>query len=146
MRTGISIDVAAEDRRRLEAVVADRNTAQKHVWRARIVLLSAAGAGTATIMREAGVFKTAAWRWQERFMAEGVDGLLRDKTRPPGRAPVAPDRVAEVVRLTQTEPPHEATHWTVRAMAKACGLAVSTVQEIWKTHGLAPHRWRAFKL
>jgi transposase len=79
-------------------------------------------------------------------MAEGVDGLLRDKTRPPGRAPVAPDRVAEVVRLTQTEPPHEATHWTVRAMAKACGLAVSTVQEIWKTHGLAPHRWRAFKL
>jgi|GEM_PF-2174041 len=79
-------------------------------------------------------------------MAEGVDGLLRDKTRPPGRAPVTSERVAEVVRLCQTEPPHEATHWTVRAMAKACGLAVSTVQEIWKAHGLAPHRWRAFKL
>jgi len=83
MRTGISIDVSAEDRRRLEAVVADRNTPQKHVWRPRIVLLTSEGAGTATIMREAGVSKTAAWRWQERFMAEGVDGLLRDKTRPP---------------------------------------------------------------
>ena len=145
MRTGISIDVTAADRRRLEAVVADRNTPQKHVWRARIVLLSAAGVGTTTIMREAGVSKTAVWRWQERFMAEGVDGLLRDKTRPPGRAPVTSERVAEVVRLTQTEP-HEATHWTARAMAKVCGLAVSTVQEIWKAHGLAPHRWRAFKL
>ena len=75
MRTGISIDVTAEDRRRLEAVVADRNTPQKHVWRARIVLLTAAGAGTTAIMREAGVYKTAVWRWQERFMAEGVDGL-----------------------------------------------------------------------
>jgi len=146
MRTRISIDVTAEDRRRLEAVVVDRNTPQKHVWRAQIVLLSAAGAGTTVIMREAGVSKTAVWRWQERFMAEGVDGLLRDKMRPPGRAPVTSERVAEVVRLTQMEPPHEATHWTARAMAKACGLAVSTVQEIWKAHGLAPHRWRAFKL
>jgi transposase len=110
------------------------------------VLLTAAGAGTNTIMRAAGVSKTEVWRWQERFMEEGVHGLRRDKTRPPGRPPLAPDRVAAVVRETQTEPPHEATHWTARAMARACGLAVSTVQEIWKAHGLAPHRWRTFKL
>jgi DNA invertase Pin-like site-specific DNA recombinase len=74
MRTGISIKVTAEDRRRLEAIVSNRNTPQKHVWRARIVLLTAAGAGTNTIMRAAGVSKTAVWRWQERFMAEGVAG------------------------------------------------------------------------
>ena len=79
-------------------------------------------------------------------MAEGVDGLLRDKTRPPGTAPVPEEQAAEVVRLTLSTPPHEATHWTVRAMADADGLAVSTVQKIWKAHGLAPHRWRAFKL
>ena len=46
MRTGISVTLSALDRLRLEAVVADRNTAQKHVWRARIVLLSADGVGT----------------------------------------------------------------------------------------------------
>jgi hypothetical protein len=80
-------------------------------------------------------------------MTQGVDGLLQDKTRPPGKRPVAADRTAEVVRLTQTPPPpHEATHWTLRAMAKAVGLAASTVQGIWKAHGLAPHRWRQFKL
>ena len=79
-------------------------------------------------------------------MAEGVDGLLRDKTRPPGRAPVPPERVGEVVRLTLAPPPHEATHWTAQAMAKVVRLAVSTVQNIWKAHGLAPHRFRAFKL
>ena len=81
MRTGIVIDVSASDRARLEAV-ADRNSPQKHVWRARIVLLTAAGCGTNEIMRQAGVAKTAVWRWQERFMQAGVDGLLRDKTRP----------------------------------------------------------------
>ena len=63
-------------------MVKDRNAPQKHVWRARIVLLSAEGVGTNAIMREIGKSKTCAWRWQERFAAEGVAGLLRDKTRP----------------------------------------------------------------
>ena len=146
MRTGISVSVSAADRRCLEAVVADPKTPQKHVWRARIVLLTADGVGTNGIMAATGKSKTCIWRWQERFMEAGVDGLLRDKTRPPGKTPIAENRVAEVVRLTLTPPPHEATHWTVRAMAKAVGMAVSTVQDIWKAHGLAPHRWRSFKL
>jgi hypothetical protein len=79
-------------------------------------------------------------------MTEGVDGLLREKTRPPG-TPKTPDAmIAEVIRLTQAPPPHEATHWTIRAMGKAVGLAASTVRSIWKAHGLSPHRWRQFKL
>ncbi len=146
MRTGVSISVSAADRRRLEAIVADRNAAQKHVWRARIVLLTADGLGTNGIMAAIGKSKTCVWRWQERFMAAGVEGLLRDKTRPPGKAPIETARVEEVVRRTLAPPPHEATHWTARAMAEASGLAVSTVQNIWKAHGLAPHRWRSFKL
>ena len=146
MRSGISIAVSPADRRRLEAIVTDRNSAQKHVWRARIILLTDDGCGTAAIMREAGVSKTCVWRWQERFMSEGIEGLLRDRTRPPGKAPVPADRAAEIVRRTQEPPPHEATHWTARAMAKAAGLAASTVQKIWKAYGLAPHRWRTFKL
>ena len=71
---------------------------------------------------------------------------MQDKTRPPGKARIDAARVGEVVRRTLAPPPHEATHWTARAMAAACGLAVSTVQTIWKAHGLAPHRWRSFKL
>ena len=146
MRTGISFSLADGDRDRLNGLVADRNTPQKHVWRARIVLLSADGVGTNAIMAATGKSKTCVWRWQERFMNAGVDGLLRDKTRPPGKRPVAADRTTQVVRLTLAPPPHEATHWTLRAMAKAMGLAASTIQGIWQAHGLAPHRWRQFKL
>ena len=79
-------------------------------------------------------------------MAEGVEGLLRDKTRPPGIAPLKPGLVDKVVALTLEPPDHEATHWTVRAMAKAVGIAASSVVKIWRDHGLAPHRWRSFKL
>jgi transposase len=146
MRTGISFSVSSEDRSRLGAVISHPSSPQKHVWRCRIVLLSADGFGTTAIMAASGKSKTCVWRWQERFMAEGVEGLLREKTRPPGTPKTSDEKVAEVIRLTQDPPPHEATHWTIRAMGKAVGLAASTVREIWKAHGLSPHRWRQFKL
>lgn len=146
MRSGIEISVTASDRVRLEGIVAARGSPQKHVWRARIVLLSDDGLGTVAIMAATGKSKTCVWRWQERFMAEGVDGLLRDKTRPPGIAPLETTLAHRVVALTLEPPGHEATHWTVRAMAKAVGIAASSVVKIWHDHGLAPHRWRSFKL
>jgi transposase len=146
MRTGISIAVHPADRRRLGSILADRNSPQKHVWRARIVLLTADGAGTAEIMRTAGVSKTTVWRWQERFVQEGMDGLLRDKTRP-SRVPPLPTEVAyRVVALTLEVPPGETTHWTAEAMAKLNGISVCSVQRIWRSHGLQPHRLRQFKL
>ena len=77
MRTGITITVTPADRRRLEAITRDRNATQKHARRAAIVLLSADGVGTNEVMRRTGKSKTCIWRWQERFMQEGVDGLLR---------------------------------------------------------------------
>ena len=146
MRTGIEFVVSPGDRLRLEAIISAPSSPQKHVWRARIVLLSADGIGTSTIMATAGKSKTCVWRWQERFMTAGVVGLLHEKTRPPGIPKTAADKTAEVIRLTQGIPPPDATHWTLRAMAKAVGLAASTVQGIWQAHGLAPHRWRQFKL
>lgn len=146
MRTGIEIKVTSEDSQRLEAIVVARNSPQKHVWRARIILLTAQCEGTQAIMAATGKSKTCVWRWQGRFMKEGVDGLLRDKTRPPGIAPLEPTLVEKVVALTLEPPAHEATHWTVRAMAKAVGIAASSVVKIWHEHGLAPHRWRSFKL
>ena len=146
MRTGIEITFSSACRQRLEAIAADRNAPQKHVWRTRIIVLSADGLGTGAIMKATGKSKTCVWRWQERFMREGVDGLLRDKTRPPGRARLACKTVDKIVTLTLARPPHEATHWTVRAMAKRAKVAPSTVQKLWRNHGLAPHRWRAFKL
>ena len=103
MRRGVSVSVSAADRRRLEAIVADRNRPQKHVWRARIVLLTADGLGTNAVMAATAKSKTTVWRWQERFTAAGVEGLLRDKTRPPGKAPIDAARVSEVVRRTRQE-------------------------------------------
>src|SRR5487761_157784 len=146
MRTGISITLKPADRRRLKALARDRNTPHKHVWRAEIVLLSADGIGTNEIMRRTGKSKTCVWRWQERFMEAGGDGLLRDKTRKPGRAPLSAEVAERVVALTQRDPPGETTHWTGAMMAKVADISVSSVQRIWRNHGLRPHKIEQFKL
>src|ERR1700681_4548530 len=146
MRTGISITLKPADRLRLKALARDRNSPHKHVWRAEIVLLSADGIGTNEIMRRTGKSKTCVWRWQQRFMEAGYDSLLHDKTRPSRIPPLGSGITERVVTLTQTAPPTEATHWTSAMMAKVVGISASSVQRIWRAHGLQPHRVKQFKL
>src|SRR5215204_6487156 len=79
-------------------------------------------------------------------MAEGVDGLLHEATRPAGKPPLTAETIERVVEMTLAEPPGERTHWTGRAMAKAAGVSHRSVQRIWAAHGLKPHRVKTFKL
>jgi hypothetical protein len=50
-------------------------------------------------------------------MTEGVDGLLREKSRPGRLAPLGKEVGTAIVAATLKPPPGETTHWTVIAMA-----------------------------
>ena len=128
MRGNLGLFVSSADRARLAAIIADRNGPQKHAWRAEVVLLTGDRVGTAEIMRRTELGKVSVWRWQDRYIDDGIDGLLRDKTRPSRIPKLADEKVAEVIRRTQEEaPPDGGTHhagswgprsptrWTVRA-------------------------------
>ena len=140
------IDLTAADRERLERIVAAPKSPQKHVWRTRIILLSAAGLGTMAIVRQTGKTKRAVWRWQARYRAEGVDGLLHDRTRPGRLPPLSPEKIRTVVEKTLRETPPDAHHWSTRTLARAVGLGKTSIQKIWREHGLKPHRVRSFKV
>lgn len=145
MAQTVSVIVGAEDRARLAALLSDRNRPLKHVQRANIIVLSAERLPVQEVARRAGVSRPAVWRWQVRYAEQGVDGLLRDKTRKPGRAPLPTTTVAKVLALTCSEPPGAVTHWTGRAMAKTVGISLRAVQRIWEANRLQPHRLRTFK-
>jgi transposase len=140
------IAVPPEDRERLGKLVRDRNTPQKVVWRARIVMLAGAGMRAGEIARGVGKSVLTVRRWRRRYAAKGVDGLLKDATRPSGRKPLSARKIKQVVHLTLNERPRHATHWSVRTMGARAGIAPSSVQKIWKAHGLKPHLTRTFKL
>jgi transposase len=138
--------LSPEDRARLEGCVAGRNTPQKLVWRARIVLLWAQGAGVTAIIRATGKTKKTAYRWRDRYLASGAAGLERDGTRPGRKPPLEATTIERVVNMTLNEKPAGGTHWSLRKMAKAVRLSHSSVQRIWAAHGLKPHLTRSFKL
>ena len=129
MAQTVCVIVGASDCRRLEEVAADRNRPRKHVERARVVLVSAKRGPVQGVAAAVGVGRPTVWRWQRRYAEAGVDGLLRDKTRRPGKAPIPAETVAHVVALTCATPPHEATHWTGRAMPAATSLSLRSVRQ-----------------
>ena len=145
MGQDVCVLVNADDRARLSAIAGSGSRPYRHVVRARIILQSAARLPVQEVACRAGVSRPAVWRWQRRFAEQGVAGLLRDKPRVPGKAPLPAETVRQVLALTCSEAPGEATHWTGRAMAAAVGIGFSSVRRIWRTHGLQPHRIRTFK-
>ncbi len=146
MRKIERISISVADGERLERLVRDRNTPQKVVWRARIVLLASEGLTAEGIAAAVGKSLLTVRRWRGRFVTKGVDGLLKDATRPSRVKPLAPEKIAQVVHMTLHEKPPNATQWSVRSMGAAAGISYSSVQRIWRAHGLKPHLVKTFKV
>ena len=146
MRKIERISISDADRERLERLVRDRNTPQKLVWRARIVLLASDGLTAEAIAAAVSKSLLTVRRWRRRYTAKGVDGLLKDATRPPGRKPLTAETIKRVVDMTLHEKPPNATQWSARSMAKAAGISYTSVQRIWRAHELKPHLVKTFKV
>ena len=145
-RDDICLYLGPADRAQLQALLSDRNTPRKVVWRAEIVLATADGCGTNEIMRRADTSKPTVWRWQARYLDEGVAGLRRDKTRPSRVPPLPRETRLKVITTTVQQTPPNATHWSRAAMAEAVGISPSSVGRIWAEAGLKPHLVRGFKV
>ena len=108
--------------------------------------MTADGHGVMAIMREVGVSKTTVWRWQKYFAEAGVEGLVKGRSKPPGRKPISAAIKLKVVEKAVKERPVNATHWSVRTMAKEMGISHTSVQRIWAEHALKPHLVKSFKI
>ena len=125
--------------------MADRNRAQKHVARARIILGLGERLPVARVAQRAGVGRPAVWRWQQRFAEAGVDGLLRDAHPQARQGALGGCHGAARGRADLRRAARRGAHWTGRAMAQTAGISLRSVQRIWAAHDLQPHRIRTFK-
>jgi transposase len=138
MRKIERISIGAADRERLERFVRDRNTPQKVVWRARIVLPAGEGLTAEGISAAVGKSLLTVRRWCHRYVAKGVDVLLKDATRPSRVKPLTAENIKQEVHMTLHEKPANVTHRSMRSMAAAAGISYSSVQRIWHAHRLKP--------
>lgn len=142
----LKIDLSPEHRALLERWVRAASTPQRLVRRARIILLASEGKGSREIAGLMGISRPSVIRWRHRFVAEGPEGIVRDRPRPgPTSTRLSPEKVAEVVHATLHTKPEGRTHWSSRTMARAQGISLSSIQRIWKAHNLRPHKAETFK-
>lgn len=141
-----TMNLTEEQRRELERWTRRGSTPRKQAQRAEMILLTADGVASSEIVRRLRTTYPTLTRWRKRFEEDGISGLLRGRTRRPGKAPVPRAKVDEVLTLTVTGQPVGATHWSSRRMAQQVGLSATTVRAIWQAAELKPHRVRSFKV
>ena len=129
----------------LTALVRKHGAPQSLAMRARIVLAEASGLTNKEIAAKLDVCAHTAGVWRNRFARDGMDGLY-DEPRPGAPRQIGDDEIAATIRQTLETLPQGATHWSLRAMAKAVGHAPSAIHRIWQAFGLQPHRSETFKL
>lgn len=148
MRTGRptpALILSPEERGTLEQWARRPTTAQALAQRARIILLCASAQTNSAVAEKMRMTKQCVGKWRSRFVTKRLDGLL-DEPRPGAPRTVNDAKVERVITLTLESTPRQATHWSIRSMAKHCGLSRMSVQRIWRAFALQPHRSETFKL
>lgn len=140
-----ALAITAEDKAELERIVRSGRSEQRHALRARIVLGAAEGRSNSVLAKELNTSRPTILDWRARYAEGGVKALYEDRPRGQSFEPLARKKEAEVVAKTQSAPVN-ATHWSCRRMAKACGISSASVQRIWDAHGLKPHLVKTFKI
>ena len=139
------LSITAEERESLERWTRRLKTGQALAQRARIILESASGKSNTEIARRLRITKQIVGKWRTRFLTKRLDGLL-DEPRPGTPRRLSDAEVERVLTMTLESAPKNATHWSTRSLAAACGLSRSSVHRVWQAFALAPHRSESFKL
>ena len=134
-----------EERSYLEGQARRRRVARSISDRCRMILRCADGLTNKAVAAEIGVHEHTVGKWRRRFLKARIEGLS-DEPRPGRPRTLTDDQVAKVVERTLSATPADATHWSLRSMAKESGLSHTTIWRIWGAFGLQPHRSETFKL
>ncbi len=144
-RTHENYIITAKEKQALDALLRSPKTAQSIAERAQIILLTAAGKTSEGVATELGITSRKVYRWRKRFKEQSLAGL-QDLPRSGQPKKLSEEKIKEVLQMTVERIPREATHWSVRLMAKAANITNWQVQQIWKAADLKPHRLKTFKI
>src|ERR1700682_2185973 len=137
--------LTVEEREALERWARRPKTAQALAQRAQIILNCASGKSNTEVATRLRVSKQMVGKWRQRFSSRRLDGLL-DEPRPGTPRRLSDREVERVLTMTLESTPKNATHWSTRSLAKACGLSNASIHRVWRAFALAPHRSESFKL
>jgi len=137
---------STEDIEFMESILADGHIKHKYAVRLQAVLSRARNQSTNDTAAILGMNIVTVSRHIRRFNEGGVQALLRDKTRKPGKPPISTEIKNELCRIVCNEKPENSTHWSTRDLAKRLGISRNAVSLILRERGLKPHLVKKFQL
>ncbi len=146
MRVAATIMVTDKQRKTLQRWARGRSTAVRLMQRAKIVLMAAEGKENKDIAETLSVQPSTVGRWRKRFAQSGLAGIEKDAPRGGRRATKQQRWAKRIIETTLHETPPDATHWSIRTLAKHLGVRPNMVYRVWKTHNLKPFQVQTFKL
>jgi transposase len=146
MKVAPLIELTDQERDELEKWSRGGKNPTRARERSRIVLLAAEGLQNKEIARHTGMDRGKVSRWRQRYATKRLAGILKDKSRRPGKPAISKTLTKRILHLTLQGKPPGATHWSRETMAREAGVSPSSVGRIWAAHGLKPHRVKSFKL
>ena len=145
-RRAIVVPITEPDHQELERWVSAHRTPQQVAQRCRIILAAAKGQRDKDIAKNMEINSKTVALWRQRFCREGPD-CLWEVAAGRGRKPqFTAGMIEEIINATLQTRPAGATHWSCRTMAEAHGVSKASINRIWQSHGLQPHRIKQFKL
>jgi transposase len=133
-----SLPLAEREREKLLQVSKLRSTPQSVSLRVQIALRAAEGIANKVLARQLSTTLPTVLLWRRRYQNEGLAGILEDRPRSGRPREISAEQEAALVETTLHRTPQDATHWSVRSMAKTQGVSAASVQRIWKKHHLQP--------
>src|SRR5580693_6361577 len=145
-RSALSLNLKESDKQRLLEWSSAFGTPQQVALRCRIALAAAEGKSADQIAARLDVNRKTVMLWRARFEQEGLEALWEVATGRGRKPTYAPEKIQSIVDATLRSKPKGMTHWSCRLMAEAQDVSKSTVNNIWQSHNLKPHRVKTFKL
>jgi len=144
-RPTVAIELTEEERDTLQRWTRRHSSSQALALRSRIVLACAEGGANTAIAARLGINRGTVAKWRHRFATDRLEGLV-DAPRPGAERTIGDEVIEAVVVETLETTPHDATHWSTRAMSERHGISRQTVSEIWRAFGLKPWKQDEFKV
>jgi transposase len=147
MPTPVSaVSLSDSDQQQLQEWVSAHGTPQQVALRCRIVLAAAAGQSDNSVAEECQINRKTVMLWRTRFAQQGLRSLW-EIAPGRGRKPTyGSEKIQSIIDTTLQSKPKGRTQWSCRSLAQRLGVSKSTVNNIWRSHNLKPHRVKTFKL
>ena len=135
------------EKQELLKLIKGRNTKQKVVLRAKIIMRLAEGKKKTNISKELNINRNTIYLWEKRYTSGGVESILKDASRPGRKPKIDGDKKKEIIEATLNRKPKDGSQqWSVRQMALEQGVSRMTIHRIWNEHNLKPHLVKKFKI